>query len=112
MGELSRLEKLREQQKALQSKITAEESKERKQAQAAENRRKLLTGGIALSLTENDDIFKTSLHKQLEQQIEERDRYLFPEIWPDAVRMRGRPKKDDDGETAVSEPEPEKVEVD
>ena len=71
--------------------------------------RKLLAGGIALSLAENDGIFKTSLHKQLEQRIEERDRYLFPEIWPDAARMRGRPKKD---EAAVSEPVQENAGVD
>ncbi len=53
--------------------------------------------------------FVPTLKTWLESDIEEKDRYLFPEIWPDAVRMRGRPKKD---EAEISEPEPEKVEID
>ena len=101
MGEISRLEKLEQQRAALQLKIAAEQKKLKDVERRQDTRRKILTGAIALNHANKDAQFNAALRSQLETQIEAKDRYLFPDIWPDATPIRTRRKQP--GEQALQD---------
>lgn len=95
--ELARLEKrmnvLANRRQAILARARVQNRKDR-------TRRAIVLGHLVAARAETDPAARKLVEDVLRKGVEERQRYLFPAIWPEAVRPRGRknaPREDSDG---------------
>lgn len=69
------------QKKALlQKKLAQKKTREKKEARTRDTRRKILAGAIVLQKAQTDPAFAARLFALIDDNIEERNRALFPEL--------------------------------
>jgi hypothetical protein len=81
MSEASRLQKLEQQQEAIREKIRRERAKIADQERKKDTRRKIITGAVVLAHATHHPSFQAELRAILIKSVENKDRYLFPEIF-------------------------------
>jgi hypothetical protein len=85
--ELKRIEELEAKIRSIRAQQKAIKSRGDVQRRKDDTRRAVVAGKLLLRVAANDADLRVSVHNILKNGVIENQRYLFPEIWPKAVRV-------------------------
>lgn len=84
MSDTDRLKKLEQQREALNQKIRRERARQAEQERKKDTRRKIVVGAVVLGYAERHPDFQEQLETMLQNSVSDRDKYLFPDLFPAA----------------------------